>query len=476
MKKYLLIIYCVFSVQYSFGQRNFKNVNDFIEHEMQNWNIPNVSIAIVNKDSILFQKEYGKDKSHGNYLIGSISKSFTAMAVMQLYEKGALDINTPVQHYLPWFELKNKTVSTKITVRHLLNQTSGLAKSAGFFTPKSQIQTEIEQEYKLYLQSLNIDETAIGETHIYCNLNYQILGQLIQKVSGLEYGDYVKKYLFTPLGMQNSFATYEETKQAGLKNGYQYVFGFPIKHSFTYNNNGIAAGDISSNTEDMSKFLRALLNNGITQTDTVIDKAILAQMHTPFSNRYGMGFSIGDWNGLHSIRHTGLSKNYSSAINIFPNENYGIVILTNINSLYAVRNLMDGSIRRLNHQEEIRYTPYEIYFRYFILAILIWGVVDLALRTKRWSKQQFQIRFSMKFKMVFQLMLNILLAIVWLVVVPYFANIPLLKMPALQPDLGYALIIGAFFGLCSAFIKYFIKSNTVDLNADGKNAYQTTES
>ena len=463
MKKYLLILYCFFSIQQSFGQSNFKNINDFIEQEMQSWNIPNVSIAIVNKDSVLFQKEYGKDKSHGNYLIGSISKSFTAIAVMQLYEKSALNIDTPVKQYLPWFEFRDKNVSDKITVRHLLNQTSGLVKSAGFFTPKSQIQSEIEQGYNTYLKSLNIDEAAIGKTHIYCNLNYQILGQLVQKVSGLQYGEYVKNYIFSPLAMQKSFASYEDSKKAGLKNGYQYLFGFPIKRSFTYNNNGIAAGDISSNTEDMSKFLRVLLNSGKTQNDTIIDKALLVEMQTPFSNRYGMGFSIGDWNGLHSIRHTGLSKNYSCAINIFPNENYGIVILTNINSFYAVRNLMDGTIRRLNHQEEIHYIPYEIYFRYLILVILIWSAVDLVLKTKRWSKQQFQIAYSMKFKMLFQLTLNILFAILWLAVVPYFANIPLLKMAVLQPDLGYGLIIGAFLGLCSAFIKYFIKSNTETL-------------
>jgi len=459
MKKYLLILYCFFSVLQSFGQSNFKDVNEFIEQEIQSWNIPNLAIAIVNRDSILFQKEYGKDKSPGNYLIGSISKSFTAMAVMQLHEKNALNIDTPIKHYLPWFEFSDKSLSDKITVRHLLNQTTGIAKSAGFFTPQSLIQSEIEQEYNSYLKSLNIDETAIGKTHIYCNLNYQILGQLIQKVSGLQYGQYVKNYIFAPLSMQNSFASYEDTKKAGLKNGYQYLFGFPIKHSFTYNNNGIAAGDISSNTEDMSKFLQALLNSGKSQTDTVINKALLVQMHTPFSNRYGMGFSIGNWNGLHSIRHTGLSKNYSSAINVLPNENYGIVILTNINSFYAVRNLMDGTIRRLNHQEEIQYTPYEIYFRYLILAILLWSIVDLVLKTKRWSKQQFQIRFSMKFKLLLQLILNIVSAVLWLLAVPYFANIPLLKMSVLQPDLGYALIIGAFLGLCSAFIKHITKSN-----------------
>ena len=84
--------------------------------------------------------------------------------------------------------------------------------------------------------------------------------------------------------------------------------GYPIKRSFKYNNNGISAGDIASNAEDMAKFLQVLLKEGQTDKDSLFSKSTLKLMQTPFSNRYGMGFSIGDWNGLHSIRHTGLTK------------------------------------------------------------------------------------------------------------------------------------------------------------------------
>ncbi|MBK9258004.1 MAG: beta-lactamase family protein [Saprospiraceae bacterium] len=443
-----------------FAQNDFKEIDVFLEKQMQTWHIPNISIAITNKDDILYIKEFGDDKSKGNYLIGSVSKPFTAIATMQLVEQGKVNLDDLVKLHLPWFETNNKTISDKITIRHLLNQTSGLTKNAGFFTPQSQNQSEIESAYKNYLLSLNADELSIGKHHIYCNLNYQLLGQIIQKISGLKFADYLNKYIFSPCNMKNTFATYRETQSFGLKNGYQYLFGYPIKRSFEYNDNGIAAGDIASNTKDLSKFLQVLLKNGQIGNDSLLSKNTLSQMHTPFSNRYGMGFSIGNWNGLHSIRHSGLTKNYSSAINILPNQNYGIVILTNINSFYAVRNLMDGVIIRLNNQEKVAYIPYEIYFRYAILALFLWSFIEFLLRLNKWRKLKFAFNYSKNKNDIFWLLISILVAFSWLVTVPYFAKIPLLSMTILQPDLGYTLFIGVIIGMLSGIVLYFIKSNT----------------
>lgn len=459
-QKILIIIVSFFPICNLFAQNNFKEIDIFLEEQLQNWHIPNISIAITTKDSILYIKEFGNDKSKGNYLIGSVSKPFTAIATMQLVEQGKIKLDDFVIKHLTWFQTKNKFISDKITVRHLLNQTSGLPKKAGFFTPQSQNQAEIENAYKAYLLSLKADETALGKKHVYCNLNYQLLGQIIQKASGLKYADFVKKYIFSPSNMKNTFATYKETQSFGLKNGYQYLFGYPIKGSYEYTDNGIPAGDIASNTEDLSKFLQILLNNGQIKSDSLLAKNSLKQMQIPFSNRYGMGFSIGNWNGLHSIRHSGLTRNYSSAINILPNQNYGIVILTNINSFYAVRNLMDGVIIRLNRQEKVAYVPYEIYFRYAILGLFFWSLIEFLMRLTKWRNQKFEFNYSKDKKHIFSLLISVFVALSWLFIVPYFAELPLLSMLKLQPDLGYVLLIGAIMGTVSSAVKYVIKSNT----------------
>ncbi len=442
-----------------FAQKNFDEIDIFLRKQMKIWHIPNISIAITNSDSILHIKEFGDDNSNGNYLIGSISKTFTAIAVMQLVEQGKIKLDDPVKKHLPWFETNNKEISNKITVRNLLNQTSGLPKNAGFFTPQSTNQAQIEISYKRYILSLNADEKAIGKQHIYCNLNYQLLGQIIQKASNLKYSDYVESYIFKPAKMENTFATYQQSQDFGLKNGYQYLFGIPVKRSFQYNNNGIAAGDIASNAKDLSKFLQVLLKNGELANDSLISKESLKQMQSPFSTRYGMGFSIGDWNGLHSVRHSGLTRNYSSAINLLPEQNFGIVILTNINSFSAVRNLMDGVIIRLIKQEKVAYIPYEIYFRYAIFGVFMWSFLSLLLRLNKWKNQSFLVNFSKNKKTIFYLLLNLCVTFIWLFLVPYFAEIPLLAMLVMQPDLGYTLLIGVIIGLLSGVLKYIIKSN-----------------
>ena len=473
-KNIILPIFCVLccvymqsiNIQDTFAQTSFQEIDRFIEQEIQTWRIPNVSIGITNNDSILYIKEYGSGVGKGsndtipvraNYLVGSLSKPFTAIAVMQLVEQGKVKLDEPIKNYLAWFETGNATLSDKITVRHLLNQTSGLPKNAGFFTPTSEQQTAIDNEYKAYLLTLRIDEEAIGKTHIYCNLNYQILGQLIIKVSGLSYADYLNTHIFAPCQMKHTFATYQQTQQYGLRQGAQYLFGFPVVYSFAHNNNGTAAGDIASNAEDMCNFLQMLLNEGKTKNGVVLSAGALQQMQQPFSHRYGMGFSIGDWNGIHSVRHSGLTRNYGAMMNILPNEHYGIVILTNINSFSAARNLMDGVMRRLNNQEKESPPPYEMYLRYGLLALLVWNLLEFILRLNKWRKQGFIAYFSTNSKVIVRLVFGIAFAVIWIIVVPIFADLPMAAMPLMQPDLGYGLIGGAIVGVCSALVQYFLQ-------------------
>ncbi len=465
----VLLIYFIFSTSsFSQTENHFTQIDNFINRQQNDWNIPNVALAIVSKDKVLYQKEYAKEDKNdsqktvsSNYLIGSVGKTFTALAIMQLVENGKIVLDNPVKNYLTWFDFdsKNKAILSKITVRNLLNQTSGFAKIDGFFVPISDTKTEIEKEYQNHLSSLNINENAIGKEHIYCSFNYQILGEIIKSVTQKSYSEYLKENIFEPLKMKNTFATYEETQEYTLQKGYQYIFGFPVAFSYKYKNIGILAGDIASNTEDMGKFLQLFLNEGIVNEKQIISKKSLETMQTPFSNRYGMGFSIGDCNGLHSIRHTGLTRNYAAMINIFPNENQAIVILTNTNSMYAARNLVDGTSRILNNQKKVDYLPYEIYFHYLVGLILFSSVFNLGRRIYSWKKIGFSIYFSKSPQLIAALSLSLFFSQIWFFVIPHFANIPFSAMLKLQPDMGYTILLTAILGILNSIIKYFIKSH-----------------
>ncbi len=456
MKHLLFLLLCLFAKSLP-AQPDFTVIDQFLEQERQRWNIPTIALGITTPDSTIYLRSYGAESSGGLFLIGSVSKPFTALAVMQLVERGQLALDRPVHDYLPWFRTGDSAQSNRITVRHLLNQTAGLPKSAGFYTPSDTIQADIERGYARHLRQLQLVNPP-GQSHEYCNLNYQLLGQLVRQASGLPYAAYVREHILQPLGMAHTFASAHETG-AGLKTGHQYWFGFPARATSHLNNNGMAAGDIASTPADLCIFLRAMLRGGkYGAGDSLVSTATLRQMHTPVSVRYGMGWSIGPWNDLHSIRHTGLSRNFSGAINLLPEKGYGIVLLTDVNSFYAARNLMDGVIRRLHGQELIAYPPYELYVRYFFGILLLWTILEFLLYLRRWRRLDFAVSWPRQTKGWLGLAVGVLLAGVWMIAVPRLADIPLLAMPVLQPDLGYALLVGGIVGVANSFVKYFVKN------------------
>lgn len=458
MMNRLFIFLLLLTVKELPAQPDFTSIDVFLEQERQRWNIPTIAFGVTNSDSTIYLRAYGDADPTGIFLIGSISKPFTALAIMQLVEQGQLELDRPVYTYLNWFRTRDSAQSNRITVRHLLNQTGGLPKSAGFYTPLANDQADIERGYGDYLRRITL-VNAPGQVHEYCNLNYQVLGQLIGRVSGKLYSNYLRDHILQPLAMEHTFASPGEIQAAGLRTGHQYWFGFPVSTPSQLNANGMAAGDIGSTPADLCIFLRAMLRHGeYGAGNSLVSAATLRQMHTPVSVRYGMGWSIGPWNGLPSVRHTGLSRNFSGAINLLPEQGYGIVLLTDANSFYAARSLMDGVIRRLNGQELVSSPPYEMYIRYFFGVLLLWTLIEFCFHLYRWRHIHFAVNWPRDGKGWLALAVGLGMAGIWIVIVPRLANIPLRAMSVLQPDLGYALIIGGVVGMTSSLVKCFVKN------------------
>ncbi len=128
---FLLFYYCNIV---SADEHPFKTIDRYIENRMKTYKIPGIALGIVNDDSIVYLKGYGIADDNGRivtpqtpFLLASVTKSFTALGIMQLVEEGKIDLDAPVQKYLPWFRVADVKASSKITVRHLLNQTSGFS-------------------------------------------------------------------------------------------------------------------------------------------------------------------------------------------------------------------------------------------------------------------------------------------------------------------------------------------------------------
>ncbi len=166
----------------------YDEIDSYLANACEKAHFPAMSITIVNKEDVLLSKTYGDCSSTNTpFLLGSVSKSFTALCIMQLVERGKIDLNAPISTYL-----SKSNTNNAITVRQLLNHTSGLGEHQNL------------GNYKIVNKQ--------GE-HIYANVNYSLLGKIIKVVSELSYEDYVTQNIFEPLSMSKSAATYEKAKE-----------------------------------------------------------------------------------------------------------------------------------------------------------------------------------------------------------------------------------------------------------------------
>jgi CubicO group peptidase (beta-lactamase class C family) len=175
---------------------NISKIDEFMTNGIERLNIPGASLAIVKGDQVEYLQGYGISSPDGTEMtsqtpvvLGSTSKSFTALAIMQLVEQEKINLEDPVQSYIPWFQIADKEESKKITIQHLLNQTSGLSTYDGQVAI-----SQGDQTLEKHIQSLVNTELKhpVGDQYEYSNLNYSILGLVIEEVTNKSYKDYIE--------------------------------------------------------------------------------------------------------------------------------------------------------------------------------------------------------------------------------------------------------------------------------------------
>ncbi|WP_068617662.1 serine hydrolase domain-containing protein [Paenibacillus tuaregi] len=330
-------------------------VDAYIEQAMDRLGIPGASVGIVRGKTVLYTKGYGTAgpgqgpvTPQTPFVLGSTSKSVTAMAVMQLVDKKEIELNAPVQRYLPWFRLADETASAKITVRHLLEQTSGLSTYEGQVTLVSDdipLQDFIRKMKDVPLAA------PVGFKYQYCNLNYAILGGVVEAVSRQTFGDYVKEHIFKPLKMSHSTAYASEARAYGLASGYQSVFGMVVPTFRKDRVAGVPDGSLISSAEDMTHYLIAQMNGGRYKERSVLPPDRVREMHQPYAYTgdqayYGMGWGITD----KRVEHSGSTENTSSYLTM--EGEYGIVLLLNsADSIVSYDEVPLGVLKLLKGQE-----------------------------------------------------------------------------------------------------------------------------
>ncbi len=319
---------------------SFDNIDTYVQSEMKAGLIPGLAYAVVKGNEVVHLQAFGVADSTGRpitsqtpFLIGSVGKIITSLAIQQLVSRGQVELDAPVQRYIPWFTLADPDAARRITIRHLLTHTSGLSNGSG-----------VNPEYSLNDRLTNLDivrglsqvrlDRPVGSTAEYSNLNFVILGQVIEKVSGQTYEAYIQEHVFEPLEMQRSYMDIAKAQQNGLAQGHRILFGFLTPVQVPYPRGMVSAGYHLSNIEDMSHLLIAHLNQGFYK-----GKSVLSQngVQSQVANNKLSYYDI-HWLKLESMPsgytdgQSGSTLDYSACYYTLPYYQTGVVVLTNANT------------------------------------------------------------------------------------------------------------------------------------------------
>ncbi|MED4953674.1 serine hydrolase domain-containing protein [Paenibacillus macerans] len=353
-----------------------EQIDAFMYESMTKLQIPGASLAIVKGDQVLYQNGYGISgpgrtpvTAQTPFVIGSVSKSFTALAVMQLADAGKIDLEAPVRQYLPWFRVADEAASAQIRIKHLLHQTSGLSTYDGQVS-LTQGGLPIGQHLR-NLKRVKLTE-PVGTAYQYSNLNYDILGGIIEAVSGMSYGDYIQQNIYAPLNMTHSYASPNSAQD--LAAGYQPVFGLMLPTKMINHEGTVPSGYLVSSAEDMSKYLIAQINQGRFGKTSVVSERSAAIMHAPAvqmwgSQYYGMGWSIDkdrNW-----VYHDGSTENTYSKMII--DGDYGIILLVNSMDFFHIDayDQITAGIDRILHGKQPDTAGMDTYKKDFLLVAAI---------------------------------------------------------------------------------------------------------
>jgi CubicO group peptidase (beta-lactamase class C family) len=249
-------------------EQAYEALDFFLQDQIDTLGIPGAAIAVVQHGVQVHSAAFGRADDSGRpmtaltpVLLASTTKSLTTIAVMQQVEAGRLRLDEPVQTYLPWFTLNDSRASA-ITVRHLLHQASGMtSKDTAFEASDVQGPEAIEDGVRALSGSPLAGEP--GEAFRYASANFNILGLLVQTVSGQPFGDYMEQHVFGPLDMAHSHPTRAAARADNAAGGYSLWFGsFWRQTDAPAPTTGMASTTMYSSAEDMGHLLTALLDGG----------------------------------------------------------------------------------------------------------------------------------------------------------------------------------------------------------------------
>jgi len=308
----------------------------FLAENLRHTALPGVAVAVVDRKGPLYFGNAGTTSAGAPigpdtpFRVASVSKSFTAFAVLLLVDRGLVDLDAPVTRYLPDFRLADDRASS-ITVRHLLTHTSGMADTG--FAEMSRRQPASLVQAVARLKSAHLVASP-GAQWNYHNPNYHVLARLVEVVSGRDFARFLREEIFEPAGMTRTASVLRSTTPVpGLGKGYAPVYGVMVARDIP-DHFVAGSGGVVSTTGDMARWLTLQLNDGVTPEGRRLissESLRLAQNQSlPSAGAGGFGWSASTHPELgRRIEHGGVLFTYSSQQALYPDRDLAVVVLFN---------------------------------------------------------------------------------------------------------------------------------------------------
>lgn len=337
-------------------------LESYLNQLVKSGNPPGLSLVVVEKGKIVYNNAFGfadgpngvKAETDTVYHWWSMTKIPTAIAIMQLREQGKLDLDDAVIEFLPWLEVTYPSdTSPAITVRHLLQHTSGLPDTIPamigwvHYDDATRDQTEIVKKYLPDFKKLKFDP---GERAVYSNLNYMVLGAVIEAVSGQSYETYITENILEPLGMSQTGFVYTPSMT-----GHEAFGTLPVVHIYApllptlldtstlirerqrkllwlnrvYIDATPSTGLIGPST-DVARLMAAYLNLGSLNESLLLQSESISLMtETMPINNHGLGWMVGKSNNVLYLEHAGGGPGFATIMRLYPEKELGFAILAN---------------------------------------------------------------------------------------------------------------------------------------------------
>ncbi len=296
---------------------------------------PGGAVLVAKGEQILYQKAFGLDDLDKKtplrpdmvFRLGSVTKQFTAVAILQLVEQRKISLQDNITKFIPDYPTGGKI----ITVEHLLNHTSGIKSytSMPLWTPHVQQMDFTPKALVDFFKDKPMDFDT-GDQYAYNNSGYVLLGYIIEQVTGMSYADYLTQNVFKPAGLKHTFYENQPRPIAGWANGFQRSTDGKIEPAAPLSmTQPYAAGSLASTVEDLFLWNRALFSGKL------VSKDLLQKAHTPnvlrngTDTRYGYGWLMGNMLGSPTVEHGGSIPGFLSMLIYLPKEEVCVAVLTN---------------------------------------------------------------------------------------------------------------------------------------------------